>query len=841
MSAHLSPSPKLRFFGKDGKPLAGGKLITYLSGTSDTLATWADAGMNANNPVEIELDANGEPSYNGNSVLVYLEDGISYKFRWFDKNGGFVDEADPVQNGFGAGGGEGGLTPQDIKPLVLRKFGKNIGTYSPLSGKTVDIPESVVVVTEQDENLYGTIAQLLADSRTPVLVKSDSDPDQQGITRDFYYYPTARTGADSDYSFLGHNGEKIEVATVHEDNSVDYVALTMDDVVWIRLGVGGSDVGHELTKVTAAVNEGKIPIVEFTKSSNEVVYAQLSEKNSGGFTFLGVENSGALLDVIRIVGNNNTTIRSINLQSGNMLVLDYDPDDTDAYDLITDALANGRLVVVDGFGSRYYYDGEGNDAYQFKTFTHPLGSFVTYVEVTPDGMSNESYWLTLRKESYNASDVIVEGNIDHSVAVNTVVEIDFENVQFTGSMQFETLYSVNAPAKSVVILKNFVPATNGTSILLYRDNNTPYSLTSDSLQTLFDSGDYVIDFNGDVAQISMLNSSKYKMKAIGTQDFVFSFPTATFNTQTNYRYVLDDWDTAWAIQRIFINPPRGYNVNVVVRFMNVDTSVQAGMEIVVTGCTKIGDSLDHILNGRSYELTIVGTGWYLAEIYNTNANYVTDDEMKAALTALKSRVIYTIPLGSVGRIEQIKLDANGSDISLHATLFNPNMDQDLNSDSNIVVNFGSSGNNFSGSEFILFAIYEFDRINGVWNWIANTAAIENTGANVSGIQHYSLAYRDANKMKLESRHLYLFVCAGRKNTVEIMGNQLDANLNMSSSSLALASGKQNNSGYTGAANFGTDFATIDLTTFSESQANSRAGNQQAARVFASITNLQNLP
>lgn len=215
--------------------------------------------------------------------------------------------------------------------------------------------------------------------------------------------------------------------------------------------------------------------------------------------------------------------------------------------------------------------------------------------------------------------------------------------------------------------------------------------------------------------------------------------------------------------------------------------------------------------------------------------------MKAALAALKSRVIYTIPLGSVGRIEQIKLDANGSDISLHATLFNPNMDQDLNSDSNVVVNFGSSGNNFSGSEFILFAIYEFDRTNGVWNWIANTAAIENTGANVSGIQHYSLAYRDANKMKLESSHLYLFVCAGRKNTVEIMGNQLDANLNMSSSSLALASGKQNNSGYTGADNFGTDFATIDLTTFSESQANSRAGNQQAARVFASITNLQNLP
>lgn len=97
MQAHLSPSPKLRFYGTDGKPLSGGYLITYDYTTSRTCSTWADAGMTTRNPFQIQLDANGEPSQNGNPVYVFLEEGRRYKFRWFDSEMNPVGSIQPVQ------------------------------------------------------------------------------------------------------------------------------------------------------------------------------------------------------------------------------------------------------------------------------------------------------------------------------------------------------------------------------------------------------------------------------------------------------------------------------------------------------------------------------------------------------------------------------------------------------------------------------------------------------------------------------------------------------------------------------------------------------------------------
>ena len=114
------------------------------------------------------------------------------------------------------------MTPQDIKPLHLLKNGTPIGDYTPLDGSSIDVPSSVAYVSEQTENLYGQIVQLLIADIMPVLMRSDTDPNVQGVTRDHYYYPTARTGVDSDYSFIGYDGSRTEIATVHTDNSVTY-------------------------------------------------------------------------------------------------------------------------------------------------------------------------------------------------------------------------------------------------------------------------------------------------------------------------------------------------------------------------------------------------------------------------------------------------------------------------------------------------------------------------------------------------------------------------------------------------------------------------------------------
>lgn len=86
----------------------------------------------------------------------------------------------------------------------------------------ISLDKSVVHVSVDHADLHAYITGLLGADRTPVLVMSDTDPDTPGVTRDFYFYPTARTGVDSDYSFIGYDGEVVKVATVHDDDTVTY-------------------------------------------------------------------------------------------------------------------------------------------------------------------------------------------------------------------------------------------------------------------------------------------------------------------------------------------------------------------------------------------------------------------------------------------------------------------------------------------------------------------------------------------------------------------------------------------------------------------------------------------
>lgn len=62
MSAELTPVLKQRFFDANGDPLAGGKLYSYVAGTSTPLATYTDqSGLVANsNPVILDADGYAE-------------------------------------------------------------------------------------------------------------------------------------------------------------------------------------------------------------------------------------------------------------------------------------------------------------------------------------------------------------------------------------------------------------------------------------------------------------------------------------------------------------------------------------------------------------------------------------------------------------------------------------------------------------------------------------------------------------------------------------------------------------------------------------------------------------
>lgn len=71
--ATLSPSPKMQFFDNNGDPLSGGKLYTYLSGTTTPTFTKTTSTGDVNNTNPVILNARGEAS-------IWLDESIAYRF-----------------------------------------------------------------------------------------------------------------------------------------------------------------------------------------------------------------------------------------------------------------------------------------------------------------------------------------------------------------------------------------------------------------------------------------------------------------------------------------------------------------------------------------------------------------------------------------------------------------------------------------------------------------------------------------------------------------------------------------------------------------------------------------
>lgn len=191
MAAMLSPSPKLRFYGRDGKPLSGGYLFTYDYVTSTPVSTFADADMSTRNPVQIQLDANGEPSNNGQPVSIFLIKDKRYKFAWYDSEGNFIDKVEPVQCPGGDSEGGGGGSIYEIAMFDLSQVGNG---------------------------LYDDIAANLSAGLLPIIYTGS-----QGSVR--YYYYTARDQQAHTMTFTcGYNGD-VQLLTLHSDGTYEIVRI----------------------------------------------------------------------------------------------------------------------------------------------------------------------------------------------------------------------------------------------------------------------------------------------------------------------------------------------------------------------------------------------------------------------------------------------------------------------------------------------------------------------------------------------------------------------------------------------------------------------------------------
>ena len=88
MSLALMPLPKQQFIGSNGRPLAGGKVYTYSTGTTTPKATYTTSAGTVANTNPVILDSAGRASiwlngfytiavYDANDVLQYTQDNVS--------------------------------------------------------------------------------------------------------------------------------------------------------------------------------------------------------------------------------------------------------------------------------------------------------------------------------------------------------------------------------------------------------------------------------------------------------------------------------------------------------------------------------------------------------------------------------------------------------------------------------------------------------------------------------------------------------------------------------------------------------------------------------------------
>lgn len=81
--------PRAQFFADNGRPLIGGRIHTYVAGSSTRAPTYKDAQQAQPNTNPIILDGRGEAS-------IYLAKGVEYKFVVEDDKGALVTTQEPV-------------------------------------------------------------------------------------------------------------------------------------------------------------------------------------------------------------------------------------------------------------------------------------------------------------------------------------------------------------------------------------------------------------------------------------------------------------------------------------------------------------------------------------------------------------------------------------------------------------------------------------------------------------------------------------------------------------------------------------------------------------------------
>jgi hypothetical protein len=183
----LSPIGNNQWFNNLGVILAGGKINTYLAGTTTPAPTFTTPNLSIPNPNPIILDSAGRPPQE-----IWLQSGVTYKFVVTDANGNPLsvstfDNISGVNDTGGGGGGGGGSPASEWQISSLTPTFVDATHFTvPGNQTTLFSVNRRIYATVTAGTIYGTVTASSFSSNTSVTVKWDSGALDSGLSQVAY-------------------------------------------------------------------------------------------------------------------------------------------------------------------------------------------------------------------------------------------------------------------------------------------------------------------------------------------------------------------------------------------------------------------------------------------------------------------------------------------------------------------------------------------------------------------------------------------------------------------------------------------------------------------------------
>lgn len=305
-------APKFRAFDANGDPLAGGKLYTYVAGTSTPLATYptyadALAGTNANaNPVI--LDANGEASVFGTPTL--------YKLTLHDSADALRWTMDYVPVGLGTASPAVSEWVQEAGTLVYSS-----STQFKVSG--VDVTSRYhagrrIKTTNTGGTIYSTVASSSFGTDTTINVVNDSGTLDSGLSAAYYgllsYSNPSYLSPRTAFSAI-KNGDQTDFNPVTQvtawteqvDSLAEFTTPTLTvkfaGVYVVNLQIEFADSGTDVA-VTGHIYVNGSPVTQCIWRSDDTS----GEIRTMALHYVGSLSAGDTVEVY-VTGSDNTTVK----------------------------------------------------------------------------------------------------------------------------------------------------------------------------------------------------------------------------------------------------------------------------------------------------------------------------------------------------------------------------------------------------------------------------------------------------------------------------------------------------------------------------------------------------